>query len=61
MLVTNNWNAYIAEIVGIASGLLELRDVRWQGIFLMDRLQVFLVEQLWENTHRQREITGSQR
>lgn len=38
--------AYVADVVGIALGLEELRDIRRQRVLLMNLLQTSLVEQL---------------
>lgn len=40
---------HLADVVSIAFGLQELRDVRRQRVFLMDLLKSSLVEQLQEN------------
>lgn len=38
--------AYVADVVGIALGLEELRHIRIQRVLLMDLLQTLLVEDL---------------
>lgn len=49
--------AYIADVVGIAPGLEELRHIRRQRVFLMDLLQTLLVEELQGKILKMADIT----
>lgn len=37
---------HLADVVGVALGLLELRDIRWQRVLLVDLMETSLVEEL---------------
>ena len=50
--------AYIADVVGIAPGLEQLRDIRRQSVLLMDLLQTSLVEQLYRERTMRTNVTG---
>lgn len=49
--------AYVADVVGIALGLEELRHIRGQRVLLMDLLQTLLVEELQGKTAIRADVT----
>lgn len=50
--------AYVADVVGIALGLEELRHIRRERVLLMDLLQTLLVEELQGKTAIRADVTS---